>query len=125
MVQDSRFISVNDGFISILNSCILGIPVQLRRVTKVHICDLLVVDHAYEENKTISLESDVFVGCHNAEQENFVRQKLHKIGADNTGGLSYELILVLNRPYMTTNNIDVADGLSNGPVGKLCYVGER
>ncbi|GFQ92428.1 ATP-dependent DNA helicase [Trichonephila clavata] len=30
-----------------------------------------------EENKTISLASDVFIGCHNAEQENFVRQKLH------------------------------------------------
>ncbi|GFW00239.1 uvrD_C_2 domain-containing protein [Trichonephila clavipes] len=42
--------------------------------------------------------------------------------ADNTGGLPYELILVLDRPYMKTNNIDVADGLSNGPVGKLCYV---
>ncbi|GFR18801.1 uvrD_C_2 domain-containing protein [Trichonephila clavata] len=42
--------------------------------------------------------------------------------ADDTGGLPYELILVLNRPYMITNNIDVADGLSNGPVVKLCYV---
>ncbi|GFQ90284.1 uvrD_C_2 domain-containing protein [Trichonephila clavata] len=41
---------------------------------------------------------------------------------DDTGGLPYELILVLNRPYMITNNIDVADGLSNGTVGKLCYV---
>ncbi|GFY49733.1 uvrD_C_2 domain-containing protein [Trichonephila inaurata madagascariensis] len=41
--------------------------------------------------------------------------------ADNTGGLLYELNLVLNRPDIT-NNIDVADGLSNGPVGKMCYV---
>ncbi|GFY46376.1 ATP-dependent DNA helicase [Trichonephila inaurata madagascariensis] len=49
-----------------------------------------------EENKTMSLASDVFVGCHNAEQENFVTQKLHKMRADNTGGLPYELILVLN-----------------------------
>ncbi|GFU94568.1 uncharacterized protein TNCV_2645541 [Trichonephila clavipes] len=60
--------------------------------------------------------------CHNAQQENFVRQKLHKMRADNTGGLPYELVLILNRPYMITNNIDVADGLSNDPVGKLCYV---
>ncbi|GFW05679.1 uvrD_C_2 domain-containing protein [Trichonephila clavipes] len=75
-----------------------------------------------EENKAISLASDVFVGCHNAGQENFVRQKLHKMRADDTGGLPYELILVLNRPYRITNNIDVADGLSNGTVGKLCYV---
>ncbi|GFY41863.1 ATP-dependent DNA helicase [Trichonephila inaurata madagascariensis] len=63
-----------------------------------------------EENKTLSLASDVFVGCHNAEQQNFVRQKLHKMRADNTGRLPYELILVLNRPYMVTNNIDVSDG---------------
>lgn len=75
-----------------------------------------------EENKIISLASDVFVGCHNAEQKNFVRQKLHKMRADNTGGLPYELNLVLNRPYMITNNIDVADGLSDGTVGKLCFV---
>ncbi|GFQ64915.1 uncharacterized protein TNCT_738401 [Trichonephila clavata] len=75
-----------------------------------------------EENKTISLASDVFVGCHNAEQENFVRHRLHKMRVDDTGGLPYELILVLNRPYMITNNIDVADELSNGTVGKLCYV---
>ncbi|GFY76191.1 ATP-dependent DNA helicase [Trichonephila inaurata madagascariensis] len=75
-----------------------------------------------EEKKTISFSSDDFVGCHNAEIENFARQKLHKMRADNTGGMPYELILVLNRLYMITNNIDVADGLSNGPVGKLCYV---
>ncbi|GFX48315.1 uvrD_C_2 domain-containing protein [Trichonephila clavipes] len=42
--------------------------------------------------------------------------------ADNTGGLPYELILVLNRPYMITYNIDVADGLPNDTVGKLCFV---
>ncbi|GFT45544.1 hypothetical protein TNCV_3781591 [Trichonephila clavipes] len=62
-----------------------------------------------EENKTISLASDVFVG--NAELENFVRPKLHKMRADNTGGLPNELILVFNRPYMKTNSIDVAEGL--------------
>ncbi|GFQ70653.1 ATP-dependent DNA helicase [Trichonephila clavata] len=48
-----------------------------------------------EENKTISLAPDVFVGC-NAEKGNFVRQKLHKMRADDTGELSYKLILVLN-----------------------------
>jgi hypothetical protein len=40
-----------------------------------------------EENKIISLASDVFDGCHNIEQENFVRQKLHKMICDDTGGL--------------------------------------
>ncbi|GFU97641.1 ATP-dependent DNA helicase [Trichonephila clavipes] len=73
-----------------------------------------------EENITISLASDVFVGCHNAEQENFVRQKLHKMRADYTGRLPYELILVLNRPFTITNNIDVADGLSNGTLLENC-----
>ncbi|PRD29398.1 UNVERIFIED_CONTAM: hypothetical protein NCL1_29532 [Trichonephila clavipes] len=75
-----------------------------------------------EGNKLISLASVVFVGCHNAEQENFLRQKLHGMRADDTGGLPYQLILVLNRTYMITNNIDAADGLSNGTVEKLCYV---
>ena len=35
-----------------------------------------------------------------------------------TGELPYELSLVLGRPFMITNDIDVADGLSNGTVGK-------
>ncbi|GFU38934.1 hypothetical protein TNCV_1753551 [Trichonephila clavipes] len=74
------------------------------------------------DDKIISVASDVITGCHNPEQENFVRQKLHKMKTDETGGLPYELILVLNRPYMITNNIDVADGLSNGTVGKLYHV---
>ncbi|GFV16667.1 uvrD_C_2 domain-containing protein [Trichonephila clavipes] len=60
--------------------------------------------------------------CRNAEQENFVRQKLHKMRADNTDGFPYELILVLNRPYMITKSIDVANGLSKCTVGKFCYV---
>ncbi|GFW00404.1 hypothetical protein TNCV_692431 [Trichonephila clavipes] len=74
------------------------------------------------DDKIIYVASDVITGCHNPEQENFVRQKLHKMKTDETGGLPYELILVLNRPYMITNNIDVADGLSNGTVGKLYHV---
>ncbi|GFV57764.1 ATP-dependent DNA helicase [Trichonephila clavipes] len=74
------------------------------------------------DDKIISVASDVITGCHNPEQENFVRQKLHKMKTDETGGLPYELILVLNRPYMITNNIDVADRLSNGTVGKLYHV---
>lgn len=74
------------------------------------------------ENKTVSLASDVFVGCHNAELAHFVRQKLHKMKPDETGGLPYELILVPNRPYMITINMDVADGLSNGTVGQLLHI---
>ncbi|GFX52195.1 hypothetical protein TNCV_573981 [Trichonephila clavipes] len=30
------------------------------------------------DDKIISVASDVITGCHNPEQENFVRQKLHK-----------------------------------------------
>ena len=41
---------------------------------------------------------------------------------DETGGLAHELILVSNRPYMITTNINVADGLSNGTVGKLLHI---
>lgn len=74
------------------------------------------------ENKIVSLASDVYVGCHNAEQESFVRQKLHKMSTIDTGGLPYELIFVPDQPYMITTNIDVSDGLSNGTVGKLCQV---
>lgn len=74
------------------------------------------------ENKIVSLAPDVFVGCHNAEQENFVRQKLHKMKLDETGELPYELVLVPNLPYMIILNIDVADGLSNGTVGKLLLI---
>ncbi|XP_063979337.1 uncharacterized protein LOC135163656 isoform X2 [Diachasmimorpha longicaudata] len=74
------------------------------------------------QNKIISLASDVFVGCHNADQEAYVRQKLHKMKPDETGGLPYDLILVPNRPYMITTNIDVGDGLSNGTVGTLIHI---
>ncbi|GFU32211.1 ATP-dependent DNA helicase [Trichonephila clavipes] len=45
------------------------------------------------DDKIISVASDVITGCHNPEQENFVRQKLHKMKTDETGGLPYELIL--------------------------------
>ncbi|GFU07211.1 uncharacterized protein TNCV_4946821 [Trichonephila clavipes] len=76
-----------------------------------------------EEAQSVCPERMTYIckrrGCHNAEQENFVRQKLHKMRADDTCGLPYELILVLNRPYMIT---DVADGLLNDTAGKLCFV---
>ncbi|GFU60098.1 ATP-dependent DNA helicase [Trichonephila clavipes] len=39
------------------------------------------------DDKIISVASDVITGCHNPEQENFVRQKLHKMKTDETGGL--------------------------------------
>jgi len=63
-----------------------------------------------------------YTGCHNAEQEAFVKQKLHKISTIDTGGLPYEIIFVLDKYYMLTTNVDVSDGLANGAVGKLCSI---
>lgn len=40
----------------------------------------------------------------------------------DTGGLPYELTLVIGQPYLITTNIDVADGLSNGTYGHLRLV---
>lgn len=40
----------------------------------------------------------------------------------DTGGLLYELILAIGRPYMITANIDVSDGLANGAIGHLEYI---
>lgn len=39
------------------------------------------------ENKIVSLASDDFVGCYNAEWQDFIRQKLHKKRTDDTDGL--------------------------------------
>lgn len=74
------------------------------------------------EDKVVSVAKDIFIGCRNAEQENFVRQKLHKMSTIDTGGLPYELIFVIDKYYMITTNIDLSDGLANGTVGKLCHV---
>lgn len=46
------------------------------------------------ENKVTSVVKDVYTGCHNAEQEAFVKQKLHKMSTIDTGGLPYEIIFV-------------------------------
>lgn len=75
-----------------------------------------------EETKTTSVATDIYIGCHDSEQENFVRQQLHKKLLVDTGGLPYEIILVLNKYYILTTNIDVSDGLANGSVGKLCHI---
>ena len=39
----------------------------------------------------------------------------------DTGGLPYEITLVLNKRYLITTNIDVADGLANSAIGTLVY----
>ena len=40
----------------------------------------------------------------------------------DTGGLPYELNLVIGKSYIITTNIDVSDGLANSAIGKLEYV---
>lgn len=75
-----------------------------------------------DQNKVTSLATDIFSGYNNAEQLAFCRQKFNKMSIIDTGGLPYELTLVLNKPYMITSNIDVSDGLANGAVGVLAYI---
>ncbi|KAJ8671882.1 hypothetical protein QAD02_003141 [Eretmocerus hayati] len=40
----------------------------------------------------------------------------------DTGGVPYNITLVLDKPYMITTDINVADGLTNGTVGKLATI---
>lgn len=72
--------------------------------------------------KLVSIAIDVIIGCNNQEQEAFVRQKLHKMSVIDTGGLPYEIIFVIGKPYIITTNIDVTDGLANGAVGTLVHI---
>ena len=43
----------------------------------------------------------------------------------DTGHLLSELILVLEKPYVITTNIEVADGFANGEVGALTFIGRN
>ncbi|GFY47240.1 ATP-dependent DNA helicase [Trichonephila inaurata madagascariensis] len=61
-------------------------------------------------------------GCEaDRAKEKVVREKLHKLSTIDTGRLPYEIIFVVDKPYMITTNIDIADGLANGAVGKLSH----
>ena len=73
-------------------------------------------------NKITSTLKNIYVGCHNAEQNAFVHQKYHKMLVIDTGGLPYEITFVLNKSYMLTTNINVLDGLANGAMGKLVHI---
>ncbi|XP_044592819.1 ATP-dependent DNA helicase pfh1-like [Cotesia glomerata] len=74
------------------------------------------------EEKVNSEATDIYIGCRNVEQQTSMRQKLHKMSTIDTGGLPYQITLVLNKPYMITTNIDVSDGLANGATGKLIFI---
>lgn len=66
------------------------------------------------DDKVTSIAKDIFVGCKNAQQETDFRGKLHKMSVIDTGGFPYQIVFVLNKLYMLTTNVDVADGLANG-----------
>lgn len=74
------------------------------------------------QDKFVSIAIDIISGCANHEQEVFVRQKLHKMSVIDTGGLPYEIIFVIGKPYIVTTNLDVTDGLANGAVGTLVHI---
>lgn len=71
--------------------------------------------------KVSSIATDVFFGYRGTEHLAHIRQQLHK-KAVYTGGVPYELILVIGPPYMITANIDVSDGLANGAIGQLEFI---
>ncbi len=54
------------------------------------------------ENKIDSISMDITSGCTNHEQEANMRQKLHKLSVIDTGGLPYEIIFVIGKPYIIT-----------------------
>ncbi|KAK2575621.1 hypothetical protein KPH14_011884 [Odynerus spinipes] len=73
-------------------------------------------------DKIVSTATDAYIGCHSANQEAFIRQKIHKMSVIDTGGLPYEITLVIGKPYLITTNIDVSDGITNGAMGILVHI---
>ena len=65
---------------------------------------------------------DLYAGYNDAEQLASARNKVHKMKIRDTGGLPYILHLQIDKQYMITTNIDVADGLVNGATGILKYI---
>ncbi|GFS57535.1 uncharacterized protein TNCV_1401971 [Trichonephila clavipes] len=58
----------------------------------------------------------------NRAKEKDAREKHHKLIVIDIGTLPYEIIFVVDKPYMITATIDVVDGLADGVVGKLSHV---
>ena len=75
------------------------------------------------DERSNSIGDDEIIGCDgDREKERVARVKLHTLNTIDTGGLPYEIIFAIDKPYMITTNIDVADDLANGALGKLSYV---
>lgn len=67
----------------------------------------------------VSVAEDTYSGFANNAQLQKLRAEVNKLKTADMNGLPYELILVVEKMYMVTKNIDVADGLANGSIGKL------
>ena len=69
-----------------------------------------------------NIADDKYIGPHSKKILTDVRNRVHKLKITKTSGLPYTFTLANDTPYMITLNINVADGLVNGAVGKLKYV---
>ncbi|GFX22714.1 serine-enriched protein [Trichonephila clavipes] len=75
----------------------------------------------YNKWKSPNLE-----GCEaDRTKERATREKLHKLSMIDTGGLPYEIIFLVDKPYMITANIDLVDGLANGVVFHKILYGQQ
>lgn len=67
----------------------------------------------------VSIAEDTYSGFANTAQLQKMRAEVNKMKTADMNGLPYEIIFVVEKMYMITKNIDVADGLANGSIGKL------
>ncbi|XP_055622388.1 uncharacterized protein LOC129765957 [Toxorhynchites rutilus septentrionalis] len=68
---------------------------------------------------------DIYSGYRNATQLASARSKVNKMSVVETGGLPYLLRLAVGAPFMITTNVDVEDGIVNGAIGELKYLGHN
>lgn len=67
----------------------------------------------------IHIAEDSYSGFANEAQLKKMRQDVHKLKTADMNGLPYEIILVVEKMYILTKNIDVTDGLANSSIGQL------
>ncbi|KAH7940839.1 hypothetical protein HPB49_006591 [Dermacentor silvarum] len=75
------------------------------------------------EHRVIRVRArDIFLGYANEEAMLKAQAKVAKMSNAEFANLPRQILLVVDKPYMITANIDVIDGLVNGAVGtlKLC-----
>lgn len=70
----------------------------------------------------VNIAVDTYTGYANEAQLQILKGQVNKMKTADMNGLPYQIILVLEKMYMITKNIDVADGLANGTIGKLKWI---